>query len=121
MANPSTTGSGTEVIRRFYYDGTGETLRSILTVSANHIYIVKTLIICERNNHPDTSFTLDIDVDGSGTLIQLVTEQTCGSKGTFIWDNVFVMSAGDILKFTAQSSGTGDYDIVGTYIDQDWS
>ena len=117
MANPSTTGTGTEVPRRFYYDATGSSVRSILTVAANHIYLVKTIIIHDRSDVATSAFDLEIDYDGGGTAIKIINDQTIGTKGTFVSNDVFALTAGDILKLTASH----DTDVLGFYIDQDWS
>ena len=124
MANPSTTGTGTEVIRRFYYDATGGTERRIITVPANHIYIVKSIFFTEKSNQADAIFSLYVDYDGGGTDVYLLEQQPNPNRSTFILNDVFVLSAGDILNFIcdAPTSGSGeDHDIYGTFIDQDWS
>ena len=120
MANPSTTGSGTEVIRRFFYDGFVESAVTLLTVPANHIYIVKPIIFADRSAEADSILHLYVEPDG-GSQIE-IGEFSCGSGETFVFSDTLTLTATDVLKaWGSSAAGTAAYDCIGTFIDQDWS
>ena len=125
MANPSTvnaTASGKEVIRRSYIDGAAETEATILTGVANHILSIISIIICDRSNQNDATFSMYVDFDLGGTDVYLLEDQSCGAKATFTWTDRFAITATDKLHIIGESStGTAQYDVWCTYIDQDWS
>tara|TARA_R100001369_G_C3212840_1_gene148352 strand:+ start:117 stop:479 length:363 start_codon:yes stop_codon:yes gene_type:complete len=120
MANPSSTGSGTEVLRRYYKDGLAESSANLLTVTSNHLFIIKTIIICERSDQADTF--IDFSITPAGQSAVKVGRFHCDSENTFIFDNPFVLDAGDVLSAVgASAAGTAQYDLWITFIDQDWS
>ena len=121
MAIPS--GSGTEVLKRAvqgYATNTDENAHAIFTSTSNHIYLIKSIIILHRYNVTDA--TVDLIVDpASGADYYLLKTQGVPAAGSFVWNDVFVLQGGDTLKFECSSAGTTGFDVLCTYIDQDWS
>ena len=117
------TGSGTEVLKRAtlgYATTTDENSHAIFTSTNNHIYLIKSIIILHRYNVSDA--TVDITVDpASGNDYYLLKGQGVPASGSFVWNDVFVVQGGDTLKFECASGGTTGFDVLCTYIDQDWS
>ena len=65
-----------------------------------------------------------IDIDNAGSnQIFLLCNQSLDSKGTFIWNDKFVIAGTDELGVYAESASR-NYDVYCTYIDQhfgaDW-
>ncbi len=124
MANPSTvnpTASGKEVLRRAFYDGTGETERTLLTVASDHIVTVLSLIILERANISDSKFNLSVLPDG-GSALYLFIGHPISNENTFMINDKFVLTGGDVLKLVITSaSATATADVWLSYIDQDFS
>ena len=120
MANPSTGfgGAGTEVLRRAYYDNMSETEVTILSGVANHIMTILTIIVCERSGIADSSISMNVDVDNSGTDLRLLTNSPIGSDGTFVWSDRFCLTETDRLWMSGAATGTGLFDVWITYIDQ---
>ena len=121
MAIPS--GSGTEVLKSGslgYSTTTDENAHALFTSTSNHIYLIKSIIILHRYNVTDATVDLIID-PASGADYYLLKNQSVPSNGTFVWNDVFVLQGGDTLKFECASSGTTGFDVLCTYIDQDWS
>ena len=119
MAIPS--GSGTEVLKRVSGAVDGATT-SVLTVGSNKICTVLSVIICNVN----TSNACDVYMyarDGSDDreIFQLVAGATgaLDKRATFVWNDKFVLTAGDILKIQEDGSGSIEYWV--SYIEQDWS
>ncbi len=118
MAIPS--GSGTEVLKRSYVDGTSDTPQTLITGVANHIYTVLSIVITEVANRADAHFRLYIDYNAGGTDLRL-NDEVVGAYNTFIWNDKIVLTGTDKLHFLGLSSaGTADYDVWCTYIDQDF-
>jgi len=116
MAIPS--GSGTEVLKMDPYTvtATGDTV--ILNGTANHIYTIISIIICETAGASET-FSLFVDSDASGTDYELISDQVLAPNKTFIFNDRLVLSGTDELNFASGSAG--DVDILISYVDQDWT
>ena len=122
MANPSTvnaTASGKEVLRRTYYDGVAEGgPHTILTVPADHIITIVSIVIHERSDLTDAEFDMNILPDG-GTSVSLFTSQDAGWRGTFVFSDKIVLTATDVLQMAARSTaGACTLDVWCSYIDQ---
>jgi len=116
MANPSTTGPsgvGTEVLKRVYVESASNTTTSLLTVTANHIYTVLSLYF-ENGQTATKNFSMLVSGDGSGA-VYLIRNQSVQQNATFVVNDRFVLTEGDILKITSDST---DHDIWCSYIDQ---
>ena len=125
MANPSTTGPsgvGTEVLRRSYLDNPAEAEATILAGVANHIYTILSIVICDLSNQADFLFDLYVDVDASGTDINLLNDQSVGQKQSFIFSDRLVLTATDKLLIKgASAAATAEYDVYCTFIDQQFA
>ena len=113
MAIPS--GSGTEVLKNIAGDITNQTV-NILSGTANHIYVIKTLVVCNIDS-TDAKIALEIQI-GSNAFNVLI-DQLIGTDSTFVWDNPLVLTGTHILKLTEGNNKTCHYNLA--YIDQDWS
>ena len=118
MANPSTTGSGTEVLRRAYVDGMGASEVTLLTVATNHIYVVTSIIFNNRGSD-NRAFNLYADYDSNGTDNYILVSQSLPGYGTFVFNERLVLSASD--KLHSNGSTSAEIDIHINFIDQDWS
>ena len=119
MAIPS--GSGTEVLKRSYVDGSSDSEQTLITGVANHVYTVLSIVAHEMANHADARVRLYIDYNAGGTDLRL-GDETVGAYNTFIWNDKIVLTGTDKLHFLGLSSlGTANYDVWCTYIDQDWT
>jgi hypothetical protein len=116
MANPSTTGPsgvGTEVLKRVFLESASNTTTSLLTVATDHVYTVLSLFF-ENGQTATKNFSMLISGDGSGA-VYVVKDQAVAQYGTFIFNDRFVLTEGDILKVISDST---DHDIWCSYIDQ---
>ena len=124
MANPSTvnaTASGKEVLRRAFIDGGGEGASDIIIGVADHIYTVLSIIVLERSDLTDVNFDLYVKPDG-GSALYFTWQQAIPQKGTFIWNDRFVLAGTDNLEIEPRSDGgTASIDVYCSYIDQDWT
>ena len=124
MANPSTvnaTASGKEVLRRTFSDGAGETASIILTAPTNHIITILSIVIIEQSDLTDAKFDLFVLPDG-GSALYLLVNQEVGTRETFVWNDKFVLTGGDVLKTQTYSvAGTATVDIWCSYIDADFT
>jgi len=119
MANPSTTGpsgAGTEVLRRVAFEGKSNITTPVLTVAANHIITILSLLLVNRQ---DANVTFDIFtlVDGSGSFY-IQSAQTIASHDCFVWNDKLVITETDILKVYCTSTS---HDIYCSYIDQEFA
>ena len=139
MAIPS--GSGTEVLKRtsitglggsstygnwWHVDWTSEAVSaqaSTAVVAANHIITPISIIICNLNTTNAYNIDMAVDTDISGGAIQYILyEQSVPSKGTFIFNDKFVLHPSDALKFRVNVDASGDnFSVYISFIDQDWS
>ena len=119
MANPSTIGSGTEVLRRAYVDGMGASEATLLTVATNHIYIVTSIIFLNRSSS-DRTFNMYADYDSGGSADNyLLIQQSLPGYNAFVFNERIVLSSAD--KLHAIGSTSAEIDIHINFIDQDWS
>jgi len=125
------TGSGSEILRRggihnqanditaFRWNGTHPTTGDeTYAVPANHIITLLNFSVCEMADQNGKTFQLWIMVAGS-TGINIVQDVAVNAKQTYVWDDRIVLHPGDILKIEATASS--NFDIVYSYIDQDWT
>ena len=115
MAIPS--GSGSEVLKSSFQTS-NSTASFLLTVTANHIYTVIS-IICHNISANTVSPTLTIDPDGGTHGEMHLYQPTLKTKETFVVNDRFVLNSGD--KFYLGNSSGNDCHVLVTYIDQDWS
>ena len=113
MAIPS--GSGTEVLKRVTLHGNNASFTEILSGTANHIYTILSIIFCDVQ---EASGSISIRVNDGSNDIMLLSEASHASKGTFVWNDKFVMLEDDDLD-VYNSVNNGDWYV--SYIDQDWS
>ena len=114
MAIPS--GSGTEVLKRFIKDGQDNTESKAIDGVANHIYTVLSIIV--KNQGASTKeFYIKI-APSAGTQI-MILNTSIAAGDTFVWNDKFVLTGTDELVVDAETGS--NYDIVVSYIDQDWS
>jgi len=113
MAIPS--GSGTEVLKRVTLHGNNASFTEILSGSPNHIYTILSIIFCDVQ---EASGSISIRVNDGSNDIMLLSEASHASKGTFVWNDKFVMLEDDDLD-VYNSVNNGDWYV--TYIDQDWT
>jgi hypothetical protein len=116
MAIPS--GSGTEVLKRFFINNQSNTEATLLNGVANHIYTIISISFCEMSA-ADELIGLGIHHDGGGTAITLLHDQVIAGKQTFIYNDKIVLTGTDELRCNFTSAAT--VDIWGSYIDQDWT
>ena len=116
MAIPS--GSGTEVLKRFYINNHSSTEATLLDGVADHIYTILSVSFCEMSAQNEI-LSMGIHYDGGGTAIHLVHDQPIGGKQTYVYNERIVLVGTDELRAVFSSSAT--VDIWGSYIDQDWS
>ena len=121
MAIPS--GSGTEVLKRKIINGLDSNHQIVITGLANHIYTIISIIACNRAT---TSENLYIVIDPDSTTTSISTASiypfkpaNVASDATFVMNDRFVISGID--KLYVDASTGSDWDIVCTYIDQDWT
>ena len=123
MAIPS--GSGTEVLKVAYMHNLTNTVVTLITGVANHIYTVLSVSYCEIAADATNGIELYIDagandVAGSGSQdIYILNEVNVGSKETFVFNDKIVLSGTDALK--TRISTSANVDVVCSYIDQDFS
>ena len=127
MAYPS--GSGSEILRRgvispqansatsFKFDGTSPSPGTATdVVPAHHIITMISIINWEKSSSIQ-NFTLYAN-DGS-TQCNLIEAHVLNSKETFVFSDKFCLIGGDWLKINVDSGS--NFQIIYTYIDQDWS
>jgi hypothetical protein len=116
MANPSTTGPsgvGTEVLKRVYLESASNTTTSLLTVATDHIYTVLSLFF-QNGQTATVNFTMLLTGDGSAG-IYVIKNQPVAQNATYVVNDKIVLTEGDILKITSDST---DHDVWCSYIDQ---
>lgn len=118
MANPSTTGSGSEVLRRAYVDGMGTSEATLLTVATNHIYAITQILFLNRSSDA-RNFNMYVDYDGAGTDNYILLQVSVPGYGTFVFNDRLVLTEGD--KLHAIGGTSSEFDIHINFIDQDWS
>ena len=128
MANPITTGgsgAGTEVLRRVHkvQQLESDSELTLFTVGADHIFTILSIMIMERGDDADCQINMYIDPDGGGAGdIYFLQYHHMSFATAFVWNDRFVMTAGDKLHFTTSSaSAVGSVDIYCSYIDQQFA
>ena len=135
MAIP--TGAGTEVLKRTSITGLGagatyadwwhvdwaseevSSQAASAVVAADHILTIISVIIC--NQSVSYSFPIDMAVDtaSGGNTQFLLYDQDIASKGTFIFNDRFVLHPADALKFRVNKDASGDNtSVYVSFIDQ---
>ena len=115
MAIPS--GSGTEIVKRFYIHANSDAWAVLINGVANHLYTVISVVANDQGGTAET-INLRVVIDGSGQDIQLVQSQSLPANGTFVWNDRLVLQGTDHLE-AYNSAGNVDWYV--SYIDQDWS
>ena len=125
---PYPNGSGSERLQRgtihnmvnadtaFRFDGgITATGTSSYTVPANHIITVLKIIITEVSN---AARTFQLIVTAGGVNMNLVYQQSVLANDTFIWNEKLVLHPTD--KLLLGGSASANFDILYTYVDQNW-
>ena len=113
-------GNGTEVLKRVTTTGDHDSAQTILTVTANHIYTILNISICNNSGSDAETFYLYMtDADNSNRTIYLTRNTALSADATFVWNDKFVLRPADTLRLT--TAGASDLNILVSYIDQDWS
>jgi len=116
--NPSTIGTGTEVLRRKFVHANSDTGASLINGVSDHIYTILSVIVCNQDDVEIENFSLYIDPDTGTDNIYLVQSQVIGGYQTYVFSEKIVITNTDVLYgYTT----TGNMDIYCSYIDQDWS
>ena len=125
MPNPSTVGGsgvGTEVLRRTYIDGAGETETTLCTGIDNHIMTILSIIIMENDGTGDSQFDMYIDYDLGGTNLYLLKNVPLGDYKTYVWNEKIILTDTDKLHFLGHSAAsTSVHDCWVSYIDQEFT
>ena len=112
MAIPS--GTGTEVLKRYIKEAQDDTESTAITGVANHIYTILSIIATNQDSSNSHIFYIKVN-----NLFLTRGAPTVGPNETFIWNDKFVLSGTDTLKLDGDSSS--DFDVIISYIDQDFS
>ena len=116
MAIPS--GAGTEVLKRATASVAGaDADTKILDGVTNHIYTIFSISCYNQSSSSGALIKIKIMESGSSTRF-LADFVPIPSRGTFIWNDKFVMTGTDEL-FVNTDVDTGYFYV--SYIDQDWS
>ena len=115
--NPSTIGTGTEVLRRKFVHNNNNADVALITGEADHIYTILSVIICDLGGAAET-FSLYVDPDTGTDNIYFTNEAPVPAKGTYVFSEKVVITNTDIFYVW---SSVGNMDIYCTYIDQDYS
>ena len=116
MAIPS--GSGTEVLKvATGVVSNSDAEQTPITGVANHIYTILSIIVTETGGSEEL-LRIYLDDDGS-TEIRILNDIPLSAKGTFVFNDKFVLSGTDCLRIRTASAAYYHYAV--TYIDQDWS
>ena len=128
MAYP--TGSGSELLYRgtiHALSNTGSSFRfdngsigtagtSSYVVPANHIITILSIIFTEEGN---SASRIKMYVSDGSSGLYFLDHQDIGARGTFIWNDKFVLVGGD--KVVVSLADAGNTDVYFSFIDQDWS
>ena len=121
MAIPS--GSGTEVLKRATKNALNNATFSFglvasgadVNVGTNHIVTILSITI---HNTSGSTEVWRMDLNDGSDDIRMIGNENLTANTTFVWNDKFVLTSGDTLKLTV---GSQAFDIVISYIDQDWS
>ena len=120
MANPSdvrASAAGTEILRRVHGNATANSDLVLLTGAANYTYTILSIIVCETGNAAET-FQILVSADNT-TPVYLIFDQNLPAKGTFVFDNKFIMTGTD--KLITKLGSSGNVDILVSYIENRWA
>ena len=117
MAIPS--GGGTEIAKVGQARAVTDSWSDLITGVANHIYIIKSMIITNTTFVDESISVYTRDNTSDVNLQFLLHAQALPSASTFVWNDVFFMSGVKLLSFNAGT--TADIDVWVSYIDQDWT
>ena len=109
------TGSGSERLRRASIHALNGEWQEILSGTAGHIYTIISIIFNDQSN---ASGNTAIRINDGSNDIRIVTNQTVGAYGTFVFSDRFVIEENDDLD-VYNACTDGDWYI--SYIDQDWT
>jgi len=113
MAQPS--GLGSEVAKFATGTAANNTV-TMLTTVADDIYIIKNIIVCNRDSGTaKIAFTVN---DGSNDRYILI-DQTIAIDSTFVWSDILFINGAGNIKIIESGGQAIDYMI--NYIHQDWS
>ena len=112
MAIPS--GSGTEVLKRYLKESQDDTESTAITGVANHIYTILSIIATNQDSSNSHVFYIKVN-----DLFLTRDAISVGANETFVWNDKFVLSGTDTLKIDGDSGS--NFDVIVSYIDQDWS
>ena len=115
--NPSTIGTGTEVLRRKFVHNNSNADVALITGVTDHIFTLLSVVLCEMASAAET-FSLYIDPDTGTDNIYFTNEAPITAKGTFVFAEKIIITNTDILYVW---SSAGNVDIYCSYIDQDFS
>ena len=110
------TGAGTEVLKRVTTTGDYDTAQTALTVPSDHIYTVLSIIVNEQGSNSELLTLYMTDADNSNRSIYLIQNSPLGSLETFVWNDKFVLNAGDTFK--VKTGSASNIDVLISYIDQ---
>lgn len=117
--NPSTIGTGTEVIRRVFVHASNNASTALITGVADHIYTVLSVVISNMgSSSEDELFSLYVDPDTGTDDIYWTKEENVPPQKTYIFSEKVSITNTDKLYIWTSA---GDMDIYCTYIDQDYS
>ena len=115
--NPSTIGTGTEVLRRKFVHANNNADVALITGVADHIYTILSVIVCEMAGAAET-FSLYVDPDTGTDNIYMTSEERIPPQTTYIFSEKISVTNTDVLWIWTSA---GNMDIYCTFIDQDWS
>ena len=104
-----------EVMKVALSSGITNTEKVLLTVASGHTYTVLNISICETAGAAET-FDLYIDDNAGGTDYEIYSDQALAANATFEHTTRIVLMTTDVLS--AKLGGTGDVDVVISYLDQ---
>ena len=107
------TGPGTEVLKRIAYYNNNNATRTY-AVGSNKIWTVLSIIIHKATG---TAVGANFHLNDGSNDIKLWTGTVPGDS-SFVWNDRFVLTGGDSLKFWNNTQNTG---WVISYIEQDWT
>ena len=121
MAIPS--GTGTEVLKRATKNALNNSTFTIgavasgadVNIGTNHIVTIISIFI---HNTSGTATFWRMDLNDGSNDIRMYGNTDLAPNTTFAWNDKFILTSGDKLILT---TGSQDFDIVITYIDQDFS
>jgi len=123
MANPSAvpaSSAGTEILRRSHANITASASNTtLLTGVANYTYTVISIVFNNVSSTDAEEINLWVSADSS-TDVSLMKEFELPAKGTFVWNDKIMLSDTDKL-LVRLAGGTGDVDVLVTYIEQRWA